>query len=136
MCRVHVVLRRVNRNTIDIENDLIKRIKNSAPLAAMALNPLMLTMIATVHDNRGALPGKRVELYREICDVLLGRRQEAKGIADKLAPPEKQSVLQALALALMKTNPRSFSMTEGCAFIHDRLQRVTEAEPEPAQSPT
>ena len=64
--------------------DLVKRINNYPPLAAMALNPLLLTMIATVHDNRGALPGSRVELYAEICDVLLVRRQEAKGVPEQL----------------------------------------------------
>ena len=49
--------------------DLKKRILKHSALAAMAVNPLLLTIIATVHDNRGALPGRRVELYGEICDV-------------------------------------------------------------------
>ena len=70
-------------------NDLITRIKNSPSLAAIALNPLLLTMIATVHCNRGALPRRRVELYSEICDVLLGRRQDAKGIPDSLTATQK-----------------------------------------------
>lgn len=71
-------------------NDLIKRIKNSPPLAAIALNPLLLTMIATVHCYRGALPGRRVELYAEICDVLLGRRREEKGIVEPLTAEQKK----------------------------------------------
>lgn len=66
--------------------DLGERIRRSPPLAAMALNPLLLTMIATVHAFRGVLPGRRVELYAEICDVLLGRRQEAKGLGGAIAP--------------------------------------------------
>jgi len=108
--------------------DLIASIKNSPPLAAMALNPLMLTMIATVHDNRGALPGRRVELYAEICDVLLGRRQEAKGLEVILTPAQKQSVLQVLALALMQKRVRSFGMAEGSALIQNQLQRVPGAD--------
>src|SRR4028118_2094079 len=39
-------------------DDLIKRIKNSKPLADMAVNPLLLTMIATVH-RRGSRPEER-----------------------------------------------------------------------------
>ena len=65
-------------------DDLIKRIKKSKPLADMAVNPLLLTMIATVHRRGSALPGKRVELYREICQVLLDKRQRAKNIAEAL----------------------------------------------------
>ena len=68
----------VQREAESQATDLIERIKRNAPLAAMAVNPLLLKMIATVHCYRGALPGRRVELYAEICDVLLGRRQEAK----------------------------------------------------------
>jgi hypothetical protein len=37
-------------------------------------------MIATVHRYRGALPGSRVDLYGEICQVMLWRRQEAKNL--------------------------------------------------------
>ena len=39
----------------------------------MAVNPLLLTMIATVHRRGNVLPGKRVELYKEICQVLNGK---------------------------------------------------------------
>ncbi|NER29645.1 MAG: hypothetical protein F6J89_19010 [Symploca sp. SIO1C4] len=69
-------------------------------------------MIATVHDNRGALPGSRLELYEEICEVLLVRRQEDKGIADQiqLNAAQKQSVLQVLALELMIRKTREFTL--------------------------
>ena len=107
-------------------NDLIERIKNHPPLAAMALNPLLLTMIATVHDNRGALPGSRVELYAEICEVLLVRRQQVKGIQDpvQLNPVQKQSVLQVLALQLMLQKTREFNLSIGEHIIQQKLSAV------------
>jgi predicted NACHT family NTPase len=91
----------------------------------MALNPLLLTMIATVHCFRGALPGRRVELYGEICDVLLGRRQEAKGIPDSLTAEQKKAVLQVLALELMKHNTRNFPPKAGSYLIENKLATVT-----------
>ena len=94
-------------------DDLIKRIKNSKPLADMAVNPLLLTMIATVHRRGSALPGKRVELYKEICQVLLERRQRAKNIADALTATQKQSVLQVLAFELMQQKTREFNLSDG-----------------------
>jgi predicted NACHT family NTPase len=112
--------------------DLIDRIQQNPPLAAMALNPLLLTMIATVHNYRGALPGRRVELYAEICDVLLGRRQDAKGIPDSLSAIQKRSVLQVLALKGMQRKTREFKIVTACLLIRQRLIAVagTEADPE------
>ena len=89
-------------------NSLIGKITNNPSLAAMAVNPLLLTMIATIHAYRGALPGRRVELYAEICDVLLGRRDDAKGISNSLTAEQNKEVLQVLALHLMEQGVREF----------------------------
>ncbi|MEO0517027.1 MAG: NACHT domain-containing protein [Cyanobacteria bacterium P01_A01_bin.116] len=105
--------------------ELIKRIVAQPALSKLALNPLLLTMIATVHHYRGALPGKRVELYDEICDVLLGRRQDAKSISDSLTAIQKKTVLQHLALQLMKKDVRGFSLSEGASLVKDRLNSIT-----------
>ncbi|TBR56403.1 hypothetical protein B4U84_29830 [Westiellopsis prolifica IICB1] len=107
-------------------NDLIERIKNNPSLAAMAVNPLLLTMIATIHSYRGALPGRRVELYAEICDVMLGRRQEFKGIPDSLSAKQKKVVLQVLALELMEQNTRDFSPESGSCIIQAELAKLVE----------
>jgi predicted NACHT family NTPase len=104
--------------------DLIKRIQETPTLAAMALNPLLLTMIATVHRFRGALPGRRVELYHEICDVLLGRRQDAKKITDSMSAMQKKAVLQVLALGLMKQNTREFTPALGAQLIQAKLRSI------------
>ena len=107
-------------------DNLIERICHSKPLAEMAVNPLLLTMIATVHRRGNILPGKRVELYKEICQVLLERRQRAKNIPDALTATQKQSVLQQLALALMTNNTREFSLSDQIFFsaIENQLKKV------------
>lgn len=123
----------IRRTARDNANDLIHRIRNTPPLAAMALNPLLLTMIATVHRFQGALPGHRVELYAEICDVLLGRRQDAKGIPDLLTVTQKKAVLQTLALELMKQKTREFSLALGNSLIHNKLTTVVGNKINPEQ---
>jgi Sulfatase-modifying factor enzyme 1/NACHT domain len=120
--------RGVRDNAARQAEDLIERIQNASTLAEMALNPLLLTMIATVHRFRGALPGRRVELYHEICDVLLGRRQDAKGMADNLTATQKKVVLQVLALGLMKQKTREFSPALGVQLIQEKLQDVGGSE--------
>ena len=46
----------------------------------LAVNPLLLTVIAIVHWNRKRLPEQRVDLYDECVDVLLGQRKEAEHV--------------------------------------------------------
>jgi predicted NACHT family NTPase len=107
-------------------DDLIERIKNDLSLVVMAVNPLLLTMIATVHYRGSALPGKRVELYKEICQVLLGKRQLAKKIPDSLLSTQKQLVLQTIALWLMNNNTRKFTVTEVDSLVQENLVRMVE----------
>jgi energy-coupling factor transporter ATP-binding protein EcfA2 len=46
----------------------------------LAVNPLLLTVIAIVHWNRKRLPEQRIDLYDECVDVLLGQRKEAEHV--------------------------------------------------------
>ena len=69
-------------------------------------------MIAIVHRYRASLPGKRVALYSEICELFLGKRQEARGIAQELSAAQKQQVLQPLAYHLMLKGEREIEASE------------------------
>ena len=55
-------------------------------------------MIANVHRYRGALPGSRADLYAEICQVMLWRRQEAKNLPAGLAGDKKEALLRGLGV--------------------------------------
>ena len=104
--------------------DLIERIVNSPPLRVLATNPLLVTMIATVHYSGAALPRRRVELYEKICDVLLGGRLSAKKLQTSLTVGQRKSVLQVLALKLMERETRSFNKTEVVELIYHQLATV------------
>ena len=58
-------------------------------------------MIAYVHRYRGALPGGRADLYAEILQVMLFRRQEAKNLGVEFAGDKKEALLRGLAYAMM-----------------------------------
>ncbi|MEO0644758.1 MAG: NACHT domain-containing protein [Cyanobacteria bacterium J06650_10] len=102
--------------------DLISRLQNNSPLANMAVNPLLLTMIATVHRQGSSLPANRVDLYKNICQVLLEKRQLAKGLPEELNASQKLSVLQELAFGLMSRKTRSFSSSDVEGFLRQRLK--------------
>lgn len=90
----------------------------------LTINPLLLTMIANVHNYRGALPDRRVELYAEICDVLLGHWQRAKGMQDRLSAKQKRAVLQPLAEEMMGERAREISTQDVIAAMEPHLEGV------------
>ncbi|MCB9423337.1 MAG: NACHT domain-containing protein [Ardenticatenaceae bacterium] len=108
--------------------DLIWRLRQTHVLLDMAVNPLLLTMIATVHRYRSSLPGRRVELYSEIVEVFLGKRQEARGITYELTPAQKQRVLETLAYYMMVQHKRELPLTEAAQACEEPLKRVIGAE--------
>ncbi|MER5222171.1 NACHT domain-containing protein [Streptomyces flaveus] len=107
-------------------DDLLARLRQRPALYDLAANPLLLTMTANVHRYRGQLPGSRAELYAEMCDVLLHRRSEARGLRDAtgLTGPHKQHVVQHLALAMMKAKVRDWPVRDATRAIRRPLQQV------------
>src|SRR5262249_31055257 len=97
--------------------DLLHRLRNTPALTDLAVNPLLLTMITTVHRYRSSLPGRRVELYAEVCDVFLGNRQQARGMVLELTPAQKMKVLQPLAYWMMGANKREVSLEQASEAI-------------------
>jgi energy-coupling factor transporter ATP-binding protein EcfA2 len=63
-------------------SQLKQAIEVNERIRELAINPLMLTVIAMVHRDRVKLPDRRAELYAEAVDVLLGKWEEAKGISE------------------------------------------------------
>jgi nucleoside-triphosphatase THEP1 len=107
--------------------ELLRRIRSSDDLAKLAVNPLLLTMIALVHRWRSSLPGRRVELYEEMCNVFLGKRAEAQGVPDNLTPLQKQSVLQPLSYRMLTWNKRSVNLQEMKRVITPSLRNIPNA---------
>jgi hypothetical protein len=124
MQQLHTVNKKIRRAAQDKANDLVRRIEENPTLLSMSLNPLLLTMIATVHDNSGSLPTNRVGLYAEICEVLLGKRQAAKHLKVRIPPIKKKQVLQVLALELMLGKTREFTIEQGVEIISDTFSRI------------
>lgn len=104
--------------------DLLNRLNGAPELYDLTVNPLLLTMIANVHHYSGALPGSRVLLYREICQVMLWRRQEIRNIPTELDGDTKERLLRGLAFAMMKQQVRDLSRAEVLAKFRSDLRRI------------
>ncbi len=105
-------------------DDLLQRLRDNPQLYDLGVNPLLLTMIAQVHNYRGVLPGGRAGLYREICHGFLGGRRAAKGLSSELTSDQQESVLRCLALAMMQGSKRDIEAGDAARLIHEQLARV------------
>ena len=86
---------------------LLDAIEANDRVRELAINPLMLTVIALIHRDRVKLPDRRAELYQEAVDVLLGKWDEARGVQESLILnnrpfdiSDRRLVLQQVALAM------------------------------------
>jgi predicted NACHT family NTPase len=104
--------------------DLIGRIRSTNTLSDLAINPLLLTMITTVHRYRSSLPGRRVELYSEIFEVFLGKRQQARGMEVDMTPAQKIRVLRQLAYSMMEKELRIIDRADALRVITKPLSAV------------
>jgi len=94
-------------------------------LRDLSTNPLLLTMIATAHRYRGALPGSRADLYGEICQVLLSRRSQAKDLPQLLSWPAKQTLLSALAYQMMRDHVTDLGADRVLEILGPQLERFS-----------
>jgi NACHT domain len=105
--------------------DLLDRLNRAPALFELTVNPLLLTMIVNVHRYRGVLPGSRVKLYHEICQVMLGLRQEAKKLALDLDGDHKEALLRSLAYLMMRKNISDMPKADVIAELKPALRRVS-----------
>ena len=110
-------------------DELLARLQAAPALRALTINPLLLTMIATVHRRSGALPGSRAELYDRICEVLLWRRQEAKNLLrpshGELTGAQKKRLMRILAFEMMRREISDLSSDEAKKVLRPVLRNMS-----------
>jgi NACHT domain len=108
-------------------NDLLRRLAQTPALYDLTVNPLLLTMIANVHRYRGALPGTRADLYAEICQVMLWRRQDAKHLSQPIGGDKKEAILRGLAFTMMKGRVSDLNRANVLTAIQPALRRMSDS---------
>jgi formylglycine-generating enzyme required for sulfatase activity len=98
---------------------LLQAIQSNERVRELAVNPLLLTVIALVQRYRAQLPERRTELYEEAIEVLLGKWDEAKGLEAQammagrdLDAGDRRGLLEPVALWMMEERAREIEADE------------------------
>lgn len=95
----------------------LKKLEANRPIKELASNPLLLTMLCLVFEERARFPSNRAELYQEGADILLEkwdaqRQIERDEIYKELSSQRKQDLLGRIALAAFEEGVYFFKKQE------------------------
>ncbi len=101
--------------------ELLQIIKTEKRIRELAVNPLMLTVIAMIHYSGVKLPDRRADLYREAVEVLL-RIDDERGIQNNIIDDRPlDSVEKRLALQNVAMKMREMKLIE---ISKDELREI------------
>ncbi len=107
---------------------LLAAIERNERIRELAINPLMLTVIALVHRDRVKLPDRRAELYDEAVSVLLGKWDEARGVQDvriledrPFDARDRRLMLQAVALWMQEQEQKEIEVRDLRKLLKERF---------------
>lgn len=117
----------------DQTQQLLSAITANERVRELAINPLMLTVIAMVHRDRVKLPDRRAELYAEAVDVLLGKWEEAKGLQPDVLildnrpfdTGDRRVMLQQIALKMHERQLKEVSAEELRRWLGELFHAIT-----------
>jgi formylglycine-generating enzyme required for sulfatase activity/energy-coupling factor transporter ATP-binding protein EcfA2 len=106
---------------------LLEAVQSNERIRELAINPLLLTVIALVHRDRVRLPDRRAELYAEAVDVLMGKWDEARGVVEQAVladrpfdAGDRRLMLQSVALHMQERTIKEIETAD----LHDLLETL------------
>jgi len=122
----------IQRMATEQAEKLICAIEGNVRVAELAVNPLLLTVIALVHRYRAQLPERRSELYEEAVEVLLWHWDRAKGMEDeqdfgsvKLDSGDRRSLLEPVAFWMHENRRREIELADLRSLLLPRFLNMT-----------
>lgn len=105
---------------------LLKQVHSSYSISILAVNPLLLHMLALTHAGRENLPKTRVDLYEDIFELLLFKRSKRREVEDKLKRGRKRELLQELAFAMMKSGKATIEFEDIKTTLTTPLAKISD----------
>jgi predicted NACHT family NTPase len=115
--------------------DLNTKLERSPRIQALASNPLLLSLIVIVYEDRLDLPDRRAELYKQCVETLLIKWDSSRNIRRRheFNPDHKRQLLEEIAWHFHLQGQRYFAETELLTLIANFLPVVRLKEEQKAQ---
>jgi len=104
---------------------LIGRLRSNTALSDLAGNPLLLTIITTLHRGGHELPINRVALIRDACEANLLACPAQDGPGSGLTAAQLLRVLELLAYQMMCRNIRVVTATDAIQIIDPAVRQIS-----------
>lgn len=105
--------------------ELSNLLRKRPALGALSRSPLLLMLIATVQQHQCPLPGRRVDLYAEVCNVLLiGLAGSLRVPGGAVSEDELAAALEPLASHMMYQRVREISASKAREILDGSLDRL------------
>ena len=115
-----------------IASELIEQLPEHPPVARLATNPLLCSMICALHRERSQkLPESQSELCEAICQMLLHRRERESGLSMDAFPeayraltyPEKRAIVQDIAHYMVRNGESTIARERARHSVADSLKQ-------------
>jgi hypothetical protein len=115
-----------------IASGLVEQLPEHPPVARLATNPLLCSMICALHRERSQkLPESQSELCEAICHMLLHRRERESGLSMDAFPeayraltyPEKRAIVQDIAHYMVRNGESTIDWERARQSVQDSLKQ-------------
>lgn len=120
----------------DKPREFLEQLKNYPRIKELATNPLLLTLLCLIFEDRTDFPANRSELYKEGLDVLLKKWDGKRGIKRgevyrELSLKRKEDMLSQLAFTTFESGNYFFKQKEAENLIESYIQNLPGARTDP-----
>ncbi len=102
---------------------LLQALGRSPRLRALASNPLLLSLMTLLYENRWDLPERRAVVYEECVGLLTAEWDRRRGVtrAPRFSPAQQQAILTEVAARFHQAGTRVFELAGLLAALEDAL---------------
>lgn len=114
----------------------IQKLKEDKPIKELATNPLLLTLLCLIFEEKGKFKTNRSELYEEGIELLLERWDDSRDIEREhiyknLSTRRKEDLLSRIALTTFESGDYFFKSRNAQQLIADYIQNLPDAQIDP-----
>jgi predicted NACHT family NTPase len=114
----------------------IQKLEEDKPIKELATNPLLLTLLCLIFEEKGKFKTNRSELYEEGIELLLERWDDSRDIEREhiyknLSTKRKEDLLSKIALTTFESGDYFFKSRNAQQLIADYIQNLPDAQTDP-----